>query len=196
MKGGSYGEGAAFGASFLFARILEGPLSLAFWISAAHCRRVSVYRRPGIDARGWNYRSAYFVPARAITGSRAGRPRRFGHYYDPQIYDQRGESTFGADVMMGAGNAAGRTWGRSSSYRPSWPRFRSGSARRSAQDFLLLSKSRLPAARLLSPWFWARYSPLLRFVTSAHEGCVFIEPDVSPMNGQQFAGGEAGRMSA
>ncbi|WP_232697281.1 DUF4310 family protein [Brevibacillus daliensis] len=110
IKGGSYGAAAAFGASFLFARVLEGPLVGILDIGGALQTGIGIgvpamLLGAGITAPLENFTLSLLVGA--LLGLLIGvviiMIRR---------YTVAGStSTFGADVMMGAGNAAGRYLG-------------------------------------------------------------------------------------
>ena len=95
MDTGSYGAVAAFGASFLFARIIEGSLV-------------------GIPAlllgAGIIFPVANFA-ASLVTGLVIGLAIGYIIILARKFTINQSDSTYGADVMMGAGNASGRFLG-------------------------------------------------------------------------------------
>ena len=102
LDGGSYGAAAAFGASFLFARILEGSLvgilDLGIGVPA-------IFLSMGIKAPVENFGLAL------LTGALLGLAVGGVIVLIRKFTINQGNSTFGADVMMGAGNASGRFLG-------------------------------------------------------------------------------------
>ena len=109
MDTGVYGAVAAFGASFLFARIIEGSL-VGIPTSAARSR----------PASGWAYRRCCWgrhrVPGRQLCRFAGHRPRhrpgdRLRDHPARKFTINQSNSTYGADVMMGAGNSSGRFLG-------------------------------------------------------------------------------------
>lgn len=107
---GVYGAVAAFGASFLFARIIEGSLVGILDIGGAIMTGVGL----GIPALflsiGLVWPVANFIPALAtgmILGLLIGGIIVFARKFTVG----QGNSTYGADVMMGAGNSSGRFLG-------------------------------------------------------------------------------------
>lgn len=110
LDGGSYGAAAAFGASFLFARILEGSLVGILDLGGSILTGIgigvpAIFLSMGIKAPVENFGLALLTGA--ILGLAVGGVivliRKFTI--------NQGNSTFGADVMMGAGNASGRFLG-------------------------------------------------------------------------------------
>ena len=87
MDTGAYGAVAAFGASFLFARIIEGSLVGILDIGGA------IQTGVGLGGMGIGLAIGYvIILARKFTINQSN-------------------STYGADVMMGAGNSSGRFLG-------------------------------------------------------------------------------------
>lgn len=110
LDGGSYGAAAAFGASFLFARILEGSLVGILDIGGAILTGIgigvpAILLSMGITQPIDNYALslATGLTIGAIVGGLIIVIRKFTI--------NQSNSTFGADVMMGAGNASGRFLG-------------------------------------------------------------------------------------
>lgn len=110
LDGGSYGAAAAFGASFLFARILEGSLVGILDIGGAILTGIGIgvpaillsmgIRQP-IDNYGLSLLTGLVIGG--LVGGLIIVIRKFTI--------NQSNSTFGADVMMGAGNASGRFLG-------------------------------------------------------------------------------------
>lgn len=112
MDGGSYGAAAAFGAGFLFARIIEGPMVGILDIGGSLQTGVGVGIPAMLLAGGVTAPLEHFwlaLPTGALLGLAIGwlvlAIRRV------TVNSSGGTSTFGADVMMGAGNSAGRYLG-------------------------------------------------------------------------------------
>ncbi|MGY4904939.1 DUF4310 family protein [Streptomyces sp. 900116325] len=112
MENGSYGAAAAFGAGFLFARIIEGPMVGILDIGGSLQTGVGIgipamLLAAGITAPLENFWLA--LPTGALCGALIGlliiAIRR------ATLNSPGNTSTFGADVMMGAGNSAGRYLG-------------------------------------------------------------------------------------
>ena len=110
MDGGSYGAAAAFGASFLFARNLEGSLVGILDLGGAILTGIgigipAIFLSMGMVAPVENF--ALAIVTGLILGLLVGGViiliRKFTI--------NQSNSTFGADVMMGAGNASGRFLG-------------------------------------------------------------------------------------
>ena len=95
LDGGSYGAAAAFGASFLFAPILTG---IGIGVPA-------IFLSMGIKAPVENFGLAL------LTGALLGLAVGGVIVLIRKFTINQGNSTFGADVMMGAGNASGRFLG-------------------------------------------------------------------------------------
>lgn len=110
LDGGSYGAAAAFGVSFLFARILEGSLVGILDLGGSILTGIgigvpAILLSLGITAPVENFSLALltgFVLG-LLVGGIIVLIRKFTI--------NQSNSTFGADVMMGAGNAAGRFLG-------------------------------------------------------------------------------------
>ncbi|WP_189303633.1 DUF4310 family protein [Streptomyces albospinus] len=110
---GSYGAAAAFGAGFLFARVVEGPMVGILDIGGSLQTGVGIGIPALLLAAGVTAPLEHFwlaVPTGAVLGALIGAVvlavRR------ATVHSAGGGgSTFGADVMMGAGNAAGRYLG-------------------------------------------------------------------------------------
>lgn len=110
IKGGSYGAAAAFGASFLFARILEGPLVGILDIGGSLLTGVGI----GIPALLLGMGVAAPLesfPLALATGGAIGVIIGTIIVLIRKYTITASNSTFGADIMMGAGNAAGRYLG-------------------------------------------------------------------------------------
>ena len=110
MDTGSYGAVAAFGASFLFARILEGSLVGILDLGGSILTGIgigipAIFLSMGIRAPIDNF--ALSLITGAVLGLLVGGViiliRKFTI--------NQANSTFGADVMMGAGNSSGRFLG-------------------------------------------------------------------------------------
>lgn len=110
MDGGSYGAAAAFGASFLFARILEGSLVGildlgGFILTGVGIGIPAIFLSMNIVAPITNFGLAL------LTGAICGLLIGGIIILIRKVTINGSSSTFGADVMMGAGNAAGRFLG-------------------------------------------------------------------------------------
>nr|WP_197259836.1 DUF4310 family protein [Paenibacillus dendritiformis] len=110
MKGGSYGAAAAFGASFLFARILEGPLVGILDIGGALQTGLGIGVPALMLGAGITAPLTSF-PLALVTGAGLGALVGSVIIMIRKFTINAANSTFGADVMMGAGNAAGRYLG-------------------------------------------------------------------------------------
>lgn len=110
IKGGSYGAAAAFGASFLFARILEGPLVGILDIGGALQTGVGIGIPAMMLSAGLTAPITSF-PLALLTGAVLGAIIGAVIISIRKVTVNSVNSTFGADVMMGAGNAAGRYLG-------------------------------------------------------------------------------------
>ncbi|GIM46537.1 membrane protein [Collibacillus ludicampi] len=110
IKGGSFGAAAAFGASFLFARVLEGPLVGILDIGGALQTGVGIGIPAIMLAAGITGPLASF-PLALLTGAVIGAVIGLIIVLIRKFTINSANSTFGADVMMGAGNAAGRYLG-------------------------------------------------------------------------------------
>ncbi|WP_338207713.1 DUF4310 family protein [Lactiplantibacillus paraxiangfangensis] len=110
MTGGSYGAAAAFGASFLFARILEGSLVGILDLGGSILTGVgigipAILLSMGIEAPVKNF------PLALLTGLVIGLIIGAIIYGVRHFTLGQSKATFGADVMMGAGNDTGRFLG-------------------------------------------------------------------------------------
>lgn len=110
MDGGSYGAAAAFGLSFLFARIIEGSLVGLLDLGGSILTGIGIgipalLLSVGITQPLENFSLALIVGGilGLITGGIIVLIR--------SVTINQATSTFGADVMMGAGNSAGRFLG-------------------------------------------------------------------------------------
>jgi uncharacterized protein (TIGR03579 family) len=110
IKGGSYGAAAAFGASFLFARVLEGPLVGILDIGGSLQTGVGIGIPAMMLAAGFTAPLESF-PLALITGAVLGFVIGTVIILIRRYTIHAVGSTFGADVMMGAGNASGRYLG-------------------------------------------------------------------------------------
>lgn len=110
IKGGSYGAAAAFGASFLFARILEGPLVGILDIGGSLLTGVGIGIPALLLGMGIVAPLESF-PLALVTGGAIGVLIGSLIIVIRKYTITASNSTFGADVMMGAGNAAGRYLG-------------------------------------------------------------------------------------
>ena len=110
MTGGSYGACAAFGASFLFARVLEGSLDGILDLGGSILTGVGL----GIPAilLSMNIKAPIKIfPLSLLTGDIIGILICFFIYAIIHFTLKQSNSTFGADIMMGAGNDTGRFLG-------------------------------------------------------------------------------------
>ncbi|WP_318764705.1 DUF4310 family protein [Lactiplantibacillus carotarum] len=110
MNGGSYGAAAAFGASFLFARILEGSLVGILDLGGSILTGVgigipAILLSMNIEAPVKNF------PLALLTGLIIGIIIGGIIYAVRHFTLGQSQATFGADVMMGAGNDTGRFLG-------------------------------------------------------------------------------------
>lgn len=110
IKGGSFGAAAAFGASFLFARILEGPLVGILDIGGSLQTGLGVGVPALMLGAGLTAPLTSF-PLALLTGAVLGFLVGFVILLIRKFTINASNSTFGADIMMGAGNAAGRYLG-------------------------------------------------------------------------------------
>jgi uncharacterized protein (TIGR03579 family) len=110
IKGGTYGAAAAFGASFLFARILEGPLVGILDIGGALQTGLGIGVPALMLGAGFTAPLTSF-PLALLTGAVLGFLVGVVIVLIRKYTINASNSTFGADVMMGAGNAAGRYLG-------------------------------------------------------------------------------------
>lgn len=110
MQGGGYGVAAAFGASFLFARILEGSLVGILDIGGAIQTGLGIGVPALLLASGITAPLENFVLS-LITGAVLGLAIGYVIILIRKLTIGQSNSTFGADVMMGAGNTSGRFLG-------------------------------------------------------------------------------------
>ena len=110
MQGGGYGVAAAFGASFLFARILEGSLVGILDIGGAIQTGLGIGVPALLLASGITAPVENFTLA-LLTGAILGLAIGYIIILIRKFTIGQSNSTFGADVMMGAGNASGRFLG-------------------------------------------------------------------------------------
>ncbi|USG64215.1 DUF4310 family protein [Brevibacillus ruminantium] len=110
IKGGGYGAAAAFGASFLFARILEGPLVGILDIGGSLQTGIGIGVPALMLGAGFTAPLTSF-PLALATGAVLGLAIGAVIILIRKFTINSVNSTFGADVMMGAGNAAGRYLG-------------------------------------------------------------------------------------
>lgn len=110
IEGGSYGAAAAFGASFLFARVLEGPLVGILDVGGSIQTGVGIGIPAMLLGAGLTAPLESF-PLSLATGALIGFLIGFLIIMIRKYTIKSAESTYGADVMMGAGNAAGRYLG-------------------------------------------------------------------------------------
>lgn len=107
---GVYGAVAAFGASFLFARIIEGSLVGILDIGGAIQTGVGLGIPALLMGVGIMYPVENFAAALA-TGLLIGLAIGYIIVLARKFTINQSDSTYGADVMMGAGNSSGRFLG-------------------------------------------------------------------------------------
>ncbi|QCR37363.1 DUF4310 family protein [Nissabacter sp. SGAir0207] len=110
MDTGVYGAVAAFGASFLFARIIEGSLVGILDIGGAVQTGVGLGIPALLLGAGIVFPVENFA-ASLLTGLVAGMAIGYLIILARKFTVNQGNVTYGADVMMGAGNASGRFLG-------------------------------------------------------------------------------------
>ncbi|WP_338560568.1 DUF4310 family protein [Erwinia sp. E_sp_B04_7] len=110
METGVYGAVAAFGASFLFARIIEGSLVGILDIGGAIQTGVGLGVPALLLGAGIIYPVANFA-ASLVTGLVIGVAIGYLIILARKFTINNSDSTYGADVMMGAGNSSGRFLG-------------------------------------------------------------------------------------
>ncbi len=110
MKTGNYGAAAAFGASFLFARVLEGPLVGILDIGGSLYTGIGIGLAATLLAAGITAPLIYF-PLALLTGGVAGLVIGTIIILIRRVVSNSSNTSFGTDVMMGAGNSAGRLLG-------------------------------------------------------------------------------------
>ncbi|MEX6209044.1 DUF4310 family protein [Providencia huaxiensis] len=104
---GVYGAVAAFGASFLFARIIEGSLVGILDIGGALQTGIGLGVPALFLAAGWDILVTNFWMS-LLTGLLLGVLIGLLIVFARKFTIAQANSTFGADVMMGAGNTSGR----------------------------------------------------------------------------------------
>lgn len=107
---GAYGAAAAFGVSFLFARVLEGSLVGILDIGGAIMTGVGIGLPALLLMSGGDVLVESF-PLALLTGFVAGCIIGAVVIGVRKFTVGQANSTFGADVMMGAGNQSGRFLG-------------------------------------------------------------------------------------
>ncbi|WP_170324304.1 DUF4310 family protein [Budvicia diplopodorum] len=107
---GTYGAVAAFGASFLFARIIEGSLVGILDIGGAIQTGLGLGVPALLLAGGFGFLVTNFYAALA-TGMVLGVAVGLVIILARKFTVNQGNSTYGADIMMGAGNTSGRFLG-------------------------------------------------------------------------------------
>ena len=107
---GVYGAVAAFGASFLFARIIEGSLVGILDIGGAIQTGIGLGVPALLLGAGFVFPVANFAASLA-TGLILGLAVGYIIILARKFTINQSDSTYGADVMMGAGNASGRFLG-------------------------------------------------------------------------------------
>ncbi|KMN77662.1 membrane protein [Chromobacterium sp. LK11] len=110
MDSGVYGAVAAFGASFLFARVIEGSLVGILDIGGAIMTGVGLGIPAMFLGAGILFPVENFGAALA-TGLAIGMLIGAVIVFARKFTINQGNSTYGADVMMGAGNSSGRFLG-------------------------------------------------------------------------------------
>lgn len=110
LDGGSYGAAAAFGASFLFARILEGSLVGILDLGGSILTGVGIGIPAIFLSMGMTQPLDNFALS-LLTGLVSGLLIGGIIVAIRKFTINQSNSTFGADIMMGAGNAAGRFLG-------------------------------------------------------------------------------------
>ncbi|MGL5006079.1 MAG: DUF4310 family protein [Plesiomonas sp.] len=110
MDTGVYGAVAAFGASFLFARIIEGSLVGILDIGGAIQTGIGLGVPALLLGAGIVFPVENFI-ASLITGFALGVAVGFIITTTRKFTINQSNSTYGADVMMGAGNSSGRFLG-------------------------------------------------------------------------------------
>lgn len=110
METGVYGAVAAFGASFLFARIIEGSLVGILDIGGAIQTGIGLGVPALLLGAGFIFPVANFA-ASLVTGMVLGLAVGYLIILARKFTINNSDSTYGADVMMGAGNTSGRFLG-------------------------------------------------------------------------------------
>ncbi|MDT2280127.1 DUF4310 family protein [Paenibacillus larvae] len=110
IEGGSYGAATAFGASFLFARVLEGSLIGILDIGGAIQTGLGI-GVPALMLGAGITATITSFPLALVTGAVLGYIIGGIIIFIRKYTINQSNSTFGADIMMGAGNASGRYLG-------------------------------------------------------------------------------------
>ncbi|MFD1486328.1 DUF4310 family protein [Lacticaseibacillus baoqingensis] len=110
IEGGSYGAAAAFGASFLFARILEGSLVGILDLGGSILTGVGLGIPAILLSVGAKSLVSNFWLA-ILTGAILGVLIGLVIFLVRKFTINQSGATFGSDVMMGAGNQTGRFLG-------------------------------------------------------------------------------------
>lgn len=110
IQGSGYGAAAAFGASFLFARVLEGGLVGVLDIGGSLMTGVGIGIPALLLGAGFVAPIENFFLA-IVTGLLIGAVIGSVVIGIKKFTVGQANSTFGSDVMMGAGNSAGRFLG-------------------------------------------------------------------------------------
>src|SRR5690625_3721196 len=110
MQGAGYGAAAAFGASFLFARVLEGGLVGILDIGGSIMTGVGI-GIPALFLGAGIVMPITSFPLALITGLVLGTLIGLIVLGIRRFTVGKANSSFGSDVMMGAGNSAGRFLG-------------------------------------------------------------------------------------
>lgn len=110
METGAYGAVAAFGMSFLFARIIEGSLVGILDIGGAIMTGVGLGIPALLLAAGINLPLENF-PLALLVGFSVGVLMGYIIILARKYTVNQGNATYGSEVMMGAGNSSGRFLG-------------------------------------------------------------------------------------
>lgn len=110
IETGTYSAVAAFGASFLFARIIEGSLVGILDIGGAIQTGIGLGVPAVLLSFGYTFLLTNFFAA-VVTGLLLGIAIGSLIILARKFTVGQGNSTFGADIMMGAGNSSGRFLG-------------------------------------------------------------------------------------
>ncbi|BAP85134.1 membrane protein [Paucilactobacillus hokkaidonensis JCM 18461] len=107
ISGGSYGAAAAFGASFLFARVLEGSLVGILDLGGSILTGVGIGIPALLLSMGMKTLVSNF-PLALLTGLIIGLVIGYVIILVRKYTINQSDATFGANIMMGAGNETGR----------------------------------------------------------------------------------------
>ncbi|MFS0780410.1 DUF4310 family protein [Bacillus sp. 1P06AnD] len=110
IEGGGYGAAAAFGASFLFARVLEGSLVGILDIGGSIQTGIGIGVPALLLSFGITSPIENFALA-LLTGAVLGLIVGYAIIMIRKVTVGKSNSTYGADIMMGAGNQTGRFLG-------------------------------------------------------------------------------------